>query len=358
MTQRTLAGILAVPLLIVLWLVAALVPLPYVTYEPGLTVNVLGTNDEGAEIIEVSGREAFHDDDGQLRMTTVYVSQPRPEGKNNLFELVHDWISDEAAVYPYDAVYRQDETVEQNREEGQAQMTSSQDAATAVALEELGYDTARITEPVVYSVYEDMPADGVLEPGDVILSVAGEPVVTVDDVVDAVTSSPAGEPLTFVVRRGGERTSVEVTPEEVDGRTQVGIQPITQARADLPVDVTINIDPNIGGPSAGLMFSLGIYDTLTPGSLTDGQVIAGTGTLDAGGFVGPIGGIQQKVVGARDSGAELFLVPPDNCKDALGAPNGDMQLVRADTMHDARLAIEAWVKDPDADLPSCEEAPA
>ena len=93
MTQRTLAGILAVPLLIGLWLAAALAPLPYVTYEPGLTVNVLGTNDQDQEIIEVSGRQV-HRDDGQLRMTTVYVSQPKPEGKNNLFELMHDWISE------------------------------------------------------------------------------------------------------------------------------------------------------------------------------------------------------------------------------------------------------------------------
>jgi Lon-like protease len=355
MTQRTLAGILAVPLLIGLWLAAALVPLPYVTYEPGLTVDVLGSNDEGQEIIEVSGREAFRDDDGQLRMTTVYVSQPKPEGKNNLFELMHDWISDEAAVYPYDSVYREDETVAQNREEGAAQMTSSQDAATAVALEEMGYD---VTEPVVADVSEGTPADGELETGDVILSVDGSRVSTSDEVVDEVTSAEAGEKIEFVVRRDDERTKVEVTPEEVDGRPQVGVSVGTQVKADLPVDVTINIDPSIGGPSAGLMFSLGIYDTLTPGSLTGGDTIAGTGTMDAAGQVGPIGGIQQKVVGARDAGARLFLVPPDNCKDALGAPNEDMRLVRADTMHDARLAIETWVKDPDADLPSCEEASA
>lgn len=355
MTQRTLAGILAVPLLIGLWLVAALAPLPYVTYEPGLTVDVLGANDEGQEIIDVSGRQAYRDDDGQLRMTTVYVSQPRPEGKNNLFELMHDWISDEAAVYPYDAVYRDDETVEQNREEGQAQMTSSQDAATAVALEEMGLD---VTEPVVAAVSDGTPADGALEAGDVIVKVDGEKVTTSEEVVDAVGAAEVGDEVTFVVRRDDERTEVGVTPAEVDGGPQVGISVGTQVKPDLPVDVTINIDPSIGGPSAGLMFSLGIYDTLTPGSLTDGQTIAGTGTMDAAGQVGPIGGIQQKIVGARDAGAELFLVPPDNCEDALGAPNEDMRLVRAETMHDARLAIEAWVKDPDADLPSCEEASA
>ena len=351
MTQRTLAGILAVPLLIALWVTAALVPLPFVTYEPGLTVNVLGKNDEGKQIIEVSGRKSYPDD-GQLRMTTVYVSQPKPDGRNNLFELMHDWISDEDAVYPYDAVYRQDETVEQNRQEGAAQMTSSQDAATAVALEELGYD---VTEPVVADVTAGAPADGQLEAGDVILAVDGTRTSTSSEVVAAVGEETAGQPLDFVVRRDGDRTDVSVTPQTVDGKPQVGIQIGTQVKKDLPVHVTVNIDPNIGGPSAGLMFTLGIYDTLTPGSLTGGKTVAGTGTMDASGAVGPIGGIQQKIVGARDAGAQLFLVPPDNCQEALGAPNGDMRLVRADTMHDARVAIEAWVKDPEANLPTCEK---
>ena len=88
----------------------------------------------------------------------------------------------------------------------------------------------------------------------------------------------------------------------------------------MPFDVSVNINDDIGGPSAGLMFSLAIYDTLTPGSLTGGQVVAGTGTIDDGGQVGPIGGIQQKIAGAREAGAQLFLVPPDNCADAARAP--------------------------------------
>ena len=351
MTQRTLAGLLAVPLLIALWVTAAFVSLPYVTYEPGLTVDVLGSND-GKEIIEVEGAKAYRDD-GELRMTTVYVSQPTPKGSNNLFELMHDWVSDEDAVYPYDAIYPEHQTVEQNREQGQAEMTSSQDAATAVALEEVGYD---VTEPVVAAVTHGAPADGQLEVGDVILEVNGTAVVNADDVVGAVTAAPAGEPVQFVVRRDGKRQEVSVTPKTTDGKPQVGIQVGTQVKKDLPVDVTVNINPDIGGPSAGLMFSLGIYDTLTPGSLTGGKTIAGTGTMDAAGNVGPIGGIQQKIVGARDAGAQLFLVPPDNCADALGAPNGDMRLVEAPTMHSARESIEAWVKDPDADLPTCKAA--
>ena len=352
MTQRTLAGLLALPLLIGLWVTAALKPLPFVTYEPGLTIDVLGTNEDGKEIIEVEGHRPYRDE-GQLRMTTVYVSQPEPKGSNSLFELMRDWLSDEDAVYPYDAVYQRGETVEQNRQEGAQEMTSSQDAATAVALEELGYD---VTEAVVAAVAPGTPADGVLETGDVLLRVDDTSVSTSNDVVDAVSGRADGRPVDLVISRDGERRDLSITPEVTDGRPQIGIQVGTQAKGQLPVTVDIAIDPAIGGPSAGLMFSLGIYDTLTPGSLTGGATIAGTGTMDAAGNVGPIGGIQQKIVGARDAGAQLFLVPPDNCAEALGAPHDDMRLVRADTMHDARVAIASWVKDHDADLPSCEES--
>jgi PDZ domain-containing protein len=352
LTQRTLAGLLAVPLLIALWITAALVPLPYVTYEPGPTVNVLGDYDH-QPIIEVSGHRSYPDSGGQLRMTTVYMSQPRPAGRNNLFELMHDWISNEDAVYPYDAVYQRQETVAQNKAQGRQEMTSSQDSAAAAALEELGY---HVTDAVVAAVEKGKPAAGRLQQGDVVVSVDGAAVADADQLVAAVKRAPAGRPIRFVVDRRGRRTPVSVTPVRQDGEPHVGIQVATEPVQKLPVDVKINLSSAIGGPSAGLMFSLGIYDTLTPGSLTDGQTIAGTGTVDAAGNVGPIGGIQQKIVGAREAGAKLFLVPPDNCAEALGAPNGDMRLVKATTMHDALQAVKTWVRDPSASLPSCEGA--
>lgn len=346
MTQRTIAGLLAVPLLIALWVAAAFESLPYVTYSPGLTVNVLGDNDDGDPIIQITGKPTYTDE-GQLRMTTVYVSQR--DAHNHLFEVMSDWISRSNAVYPKDAIYPEGGTVEQDREEGQAEMTSSQDAATAAALTELGYD---VTEAVVAAVEPGSPADGTLREGDVIVGVDGAEVADSDEVVAAVTSAPAGKEIYFDVRRKGKVLALSVTPREVDGHPQVGIQVGTQT-TDFPIDVTIAISDSIGGPSAGLMFSLGIYDSLTKGSLTDGQTIAGTGTIDAGGNVGPIGGIQQKIVGAREAGAELFLVPPDNCDEAVGAANGDMRLVEAPTTHSAVDSIKKWVADPDADLPTC-----
>ncbi|NYD41052.1 YlbL family protein [Nocardioides panaciterrulae] len=348
MTQRTLAGIIAAPLLIALWVVAASEPLPYVTYEPGLTVNVLGSHD-GEPIIEVAGHRTYPDQ-GELRMTTVYVSQPRP-ARVTLAELMKDWISKDAAVYPYKAIYRENETNAQSRQQGAVEMVSSQDTAAAVALDQLGYQVKPAVE--VLSVLPGTPADGRLQVRDIFLKIDGKPVTSSDQVVKAVQSAQAGQPVHFVVRRDRKPTPVTVTPRVKDGTPVIGIQLGLGYR--FPFKVRVNLDQAIGGPSAGLMFSLGIYDTLTPGSLTDGRSVAGTGTIDESGKVGPIGGIQQKIAAARRDGAQLFLVPPDNCKDALGAQNGDMRLVKAETMPDALQALKAWDADPDAPLPSCKE---
>ena len=345
MTERLYAALLAGVLLTGLVVAALVLPLPYVTYQPGLTVDVLG-EEGGSEIIQVSGHPVYRDD-GQLRMTTVYVTQPG--GRVSVFDAMRAWLSDEEAIYPYDAVYGPDETAEDSKTESAVQMVSSQDAATAVALEQLGVDVQPVVE--VLNVSAGFPADGKLEVRDVLRKVGTTTITTPQDVVDAVDAAADGAPLVFEITRAGEPKSVSVTPKQVDGRWRIGVT--TGPGYTFPFQVDVNIDPNIGGPSAGLMFSLAIYDTLTPGSLTDGATVAGTGTIDSEGKVGPIGGIQQKVVAARDAGAELFLVPADNCAEALGAPNGDMRLVRVATMPDALASIKAWDADPDADLPSC-----
>lgn len=346
MSQRTLAGILALPLVVGLWLVAVFVPLPYVTYSPGLTVDVLGKED-GKEVIEVSGDKVYRDS-GELLLTTVYVT--RPNTRINLFEVMSAWFDPDKAVVPYEAVYSPDQSREEVEFEGAVQMASSQDVAIAVALRRLGYDVPSAVEVLLVS--EGMPAEGVLQRGDVILAINGKRISTPQDVVSAVDSAKEGEALTFRVRRGGVEKTVKVTPRKVDGDLRIGITPAQGF--EFPFEVQLNVDPDIGGSSAGLMFSLGVYDTLTPGSLTGGDIIAGTGTMAADGSVGPIGGVAQKIASARDQGAELFMVPAANCEEALGASPDDMRLVRADKFNDALTSIETWVDDPDADLPSCE----
>jgi PDZ domain-containing protein len=188
---------------------------------------------------------------------------------------------------------------------------------------------------------------------DRLLRVDGAEIADAQDVVDAVDAAAEGESLTFLVRRGKEDVSVDVTPEEVDGDLRIGITP--GIGFDFPFRVSVDISDNIGGPSAGLMMSLAIYDTLTPGSITGGADIAGTGTITPAGEVGPIGGIQQKIAAARDAGAELFLVPADNCGGIGGVDPGDMRLARATTMHRAVETLADWVADPDTELPTCED---
>jgi PDZ domain-containing protein len=197
MSQRTLAAMLAVPLLIGLFVVVGTQPLPYVTYRPGPTVDILAARD-GKEIVEVSGHQAYYDD-GELRLTTIYVDQPQDDV--TLDELMRAWLDPSEAVYPYDAVYAPDETDESSDAESAVQMVSSQDAAVATALTELGYDV----EPEVEVLYVDskLPADGKLKVRDILVSVGGAEIAEADDVVEAVDRAPLGEPLTFVVRRKG-----------------------------------------------------------------------------------------------------------------------------------------------------------
>lgn len=348
MNQRLLATFVAAPLVLLLVATAVLLPLPYATYEPGSTVDVLG-EEAGEEIIQVDGRQVYRGE-GELRMTTVLVSVPQQ--RMNIFEVARAWWSSDDAVYPYDAIYDPEQTPQDSEREGQLEMVSSLDSASAVALEELGVDVP--TAVVVRRVEDDAPAKGVLKSGDEVLRAGGERVSLPSELVEAVDETEPGQPLRLTVLRDGERRRVEVTPEQVDGVPRVGIQ--VGVTHDLPYDIEVNIDEVIGGPSAGLVFALAIYDTLTPDPLTEGRSIAGTGSVGPDGRVGAIGGIAQKIAGAREDGAQLFLVPPGNCADALAAENGEMRLVRAATVHDARLAIEAWTEDPDADLPSCEDA--
>lgn len=349
MSQRTRAGLLALTLLAVLWGAAAFVPLPYVTYYPGPTVDILGAPD-GKESVQVTGHRTYRDD-GEIRMTTVYVSQP--EDDVSLPELLRAYLDPDAAVWPRTSVYAPQDTDESSDRESAVQMVSSQDTAVAAALTEMGEDVQPLVE--VVDVTPGSAAEGRLEVRDLVLSVDGTDVTQPQDVVDAVTAAPAGRPVTFVVRRDGKERTVDVTPEDVDGTPRVGVT--TGTGFDFPYDVRVDIADNIGGPSAGLMMSLAILDTLTPGSMTDGADIAGTGTITPDGKVGPIGGIQQKVAAARDAGAELFFVPADNCDGIGGVDTGDMRLARATTLHEVVGALADWTADHDTDLPSCEDAP-
>lgn len=350
MSRRTSSSLVASLLLAVLFYVAATTPVPYVTMSPGPTVDVLAET-RGEEIVQVEGAERY-DTDGRLQLTTIRLTGPGQEV--SLGEALTAWFDSSRAVYPREAFYRADESEEDVETQSTVQMVSSQDTAIAVALTELGYELDKVTE--VLAVTEGSPAEGRLESRDQILSVNGTRIATTTDVSRLVRATPRGEATTFVVRRGGAERTVRVTPEPSEDDPDVPMVGIIVGPSyDFPFEVSVNIDGNIGGPSAGLIFSLAVYDTLTPGALTGGAAVAGTGTITEAGRVRPIGGIQQKIVAAADTGAEIFLVPPGNCESAtaLGLDEEEMRLVKAPTMSSAVRSLQAYAADPDADLPRC-----
>lgn len=353
MTRRTIAGIIASSLLVAMVVVAVALPVPYVTFSPGPTVDVLGEAD-GQEIVDISGTQTYRDG-GEMRLTTVSVTGPQQ--RITLLQALGAWFDGDRAIFPRDAVYPEGTTDEEARRQSSVQMVSSQDTAVAVALQELGYELDPVIE--VFDVAGGGAADGVLQVRDQILSVGGQEITDSASVSAAVQEAGVGGRTEVVVRRDGERRSFMLSPRPSADDPDVAVLGIVIGPGyDFPFDVSVRIDENIGGPSAGLIFALAVYDTLTPDSLTGGKDIAGTGTVDVDGNVGPIGGIQQKIVASEAAGAELFLVPPANCAAALGAPgaNTDIRLVRAETMSAAVEALETWREDPDADLPSCEDA--
>src|SRR5690625_1197242 len=197
-------------------------------------------------------------------------------------------------------------------------MNTSQQGAVAVALGELGIDY----EPVVLiaGIEQDAPAEGTLEAGDVVLTVDGRDAADVPGAQQVIGEREPGQPIPMQVQREGEELDLEVPSEEADGRARMGV--VLAEGYDFPMDVEITVG-EIGGPSAGLMFSLSVYDELTPGALTGGHDIAGTGTLDIEGDVGSIGGIRQKLVGAHEAGGEFFLAPRLHCGQVGGVePEG------------------------------------
>ncbi|MCW2760169.1 MAG: hypothetical protein JWR85_370 [Marmoricola sp.] len=352
MRRRTWAGLLAVVLVIGMSVLAAREPVPYVTFAPGPTVNVLGKSGK-KDIITVSGHKSYRDDGG-LRLTTVIPSQTRDKEKVTIPQVVTAWLDPDRAVYPYDAIYPPTATQKNVRQESSVQMVSSQDNAVAAALGAL--DIPFKTAVKVATVIKGGPADGKLEPGDVMLAINNKAVVSFEQLTGTIRPLPVGTTITLKVRRDGRELEKRLTTVAApDDKSASAVRIETAPGYEFPFKVGLNLDQNIGGPSGGLMFALGIYDILTPGSLTGGKVIAGTGEIDAKGTVGEIGGIQQKLVGAQGDGARLFLVPAANCAEALGGhyDPDKLRLVKVTTLKEALGDVQAWVKDPDATMARC-----
>jgi PDZ domain-containing protein len=355
MPRRTATLLASTLILIALLSVALLTPTPYTEMSPGPTVNTLG--DYGGDtVIQISGHKTYPAT-GHLNMTTVRVTGA--DYRMNLIEAFMGWVRHDDKVVEHDTIYPKGQTAEQADQQNAEEFSQSQDSAKVAALREL--HIAVPSRVVVAAVVKGGASQGVLHAGDVIKAVDGHPVQQAEDVAPLVVKHKPGQQVTFTViraadaKKNGARTEqVTITTRRSDdqgkSRAVVGIQAGVEHIFPFSIDIKL---ADVGGPSAGMMFALGIVDKLTPGSLTGGQFVAGTGTIDDNGKVGPIGGISLKTIGARDKGAKFFLTPADNCEEAAkDIPHG-LTLVKVKTLDDAMAALTDIRTGKFAALPSC-----
>ena len=348
-------------MLIALLCAGVFIPVPYSEMSPGPTVNTLGDHD-GEPVLQISGRKTYPAD-GNLNMTTVRVTSA--DYKMNLVEAVYGWLAHDSKVVPHDTLYPDGKTEEQSTQENAEEFSQSQESAKVAALKELGIPVQSWV--IVSTVVKGSPAQGRLHAGDVIKAVDSTAVKQPADVAKLVTKHQPGQKVDFTIVPAKEQAAAEkknatatktrnititTTASDDSGKKRaiVGISAGTDHTFPFTIDIKL---ADVGGPSAGLMFALGIYDKLTPGNLTGGKFVAGTGTIDDSGKVGPIGGIEMKTVGARDKGAQYFLTPAENCAAAAKDTPSGLTLVKVNTIDDALGALKDLRTGKTADLPKC-----
>jgi PDZ domain-containing protein len=315
-------------LLLATGLVGAVLPVPYVAQVPGPTYNTLGSIGT-TKIITITGKTP-NEVDGNLNLTTVGVTR----GRLSLVQTVRGWFAKDVSVVPEDAVYPPDRTQQQTQQQNRQQFLSSEQAAEAAALGHLGYPD----KVVVEGTTDGSPAAGKLQEGDAIESVAGRPTPDTATLTAVLGSVPGGTTVPVTYTRLGTPGSTSITTRPATDRAGALLGVLVSDAPSAPFTVDIKV-ADVGGPSAGLMLSLGILDLVGDQDLTGGKVIAGTGTIDEKGTVGPIGGIQLKMVSAKDIGATTFLTPAGNCAEAVQAPQPGLTLAKVATLDDALTAL-------------------
>ncbi|MEV6023490.1 PDZ domain-containing protein [Streptomyces sp. NPDC052036] len=361
MPRRTATMLASTLMLIALLCAGVFIKVPYSEMSPGPTVNTLAEHD-GEPVLQISGRKTYPTT-GHLNMTTVRVTSA--DYNMNLVEAVYGWLAHDDKVVPHDTLYPDGKTEQQSTQENAEEFSQSQESAKVAALKQLGVPVKSWV--IVATVLKDSPAEGRLHAGDVIKAVDGTPVKGPDDVAKLVTKHKPGQDVVFTILPAKEQAAAEkaqktaTTTQDVtittakshdSGRQRaiVGISAGTDHTFPFTIDIKL---ADVGGPSAGLMFALGIVDKLTPDDLTGGKFVAGTGTIDDDGHVGPIGGVEMKTVGAREKGAQYFLTPKDNCAAAAKDTPEGLTLVRVNTIGDALNALKDIRTGKTADLPKC-----
>lgn len=333
MSRRVVTLVTGAVLLLALLVGGSQLPVPYAELGPGPTLDTLGVDQSGKEIIQLTGR-AEDDTTGHLNLTTVSVRD-----RLDLLGALRGWLDPERAVVPREEIFPPGQTQQQTDEKNTRDFVTSQNSAELAALAYL-----KQTKVIISAVEDDSPSKGRLAEKDVLTAVQGTKVVTIADLGDVLRGTAPGTTVTVAYERSGRAGTAQVTTKEgtdESGRTRAVLGVGVTLESTAPYKVAIALDDRIGGPSAGLMFALGILDKVGPEDLTGGRFIAGTGTIDVSGSVGPIGGIPLKLIAARNKGATVFLVPSGNCIEATRKPPSGLQLVKVETLSGAVDALEA-----------------
>jgi Lon-like protease len=324
----------------VILMASALYYLPYYVSKPGMAKEL-------EPIIEVEGG---YDEEGSFMLTTVRM------GRANIYAYIIAKLSKYQEIYALEDIRADNESDEEYNIRQLHMMDSSKTSAIEVAYNKAGIPVKYKYKGVyVLRVMEGMPAEEKLMPGDLVFEVDGNAFESSDEFIKYIGSKKPGDIVKLSYKRNGKSNQVEVplkALEDGSNRAAVGIQLVDDKDIDVDPDVTVQSD-EIGGPSAGLMFSLEIYNQLTEEDLTKGYQIAGTGTITPDGIVGRIGGIQQKVVAADKAGAEIFFAPYEkgakdsNYEEAMIAAKDidtNMEIVPVDTFSDAVSYLEKLKK--------------
>lgn len=314
---------------------------PYAAQGPGPTFNTLGEVD-GQDVVAISGVETDATA-GNLDMTTVSVRT-----NMTLAQALGRWLFSDDVLLPIELIFPPDVSPEEVEQSNQAAFTSSEAAATVAAMNYLDVDI----EVVVVDVVAESAAEGQVRADDIIRAVDEIDMDEPNQVAEAVQEKRPGDTVRLTLERDGEPREIEVTlgesPEDPE-TALLGILMGSQPVEDLTVEFNLT---DIGGPSAGMMFSLAVIDKLSPGELNGGRYVAGTGTISPDGSVGPIGGIVHKVDAAEEKGAELFLAPRENCAEAVSRKPDAIVVAAVDTLEHAIAQMAAF--DVGGDVEVCE----
>jgi Lon-like protease len=330
-------GWLLIALAVVGVIVIGLIPSSYVIEEPGPVYNTLGTttvNHQVVPVLSISGVKTYPVS-GALDMLTVDINGD-PDNRPSWFEIATAKFDPSKAVTPIDEIYAPQQTVQQSNQESAAEMVDSQQQATAAALFEQHIKFGSVI--TVQGTEKGSPASKVIRKGDILKSINGKTFVDSDQLHSFIVANGTSTPSSLTFTRNGVSHTVPITPESTKTGPFLGVYLTEKYTFPFPVKVQLQ---DVGGPSAGMMFALGIIDKLTPGELNGGKHVAGTGTISAFGLVGAIGGIQQKMYGARAAGATYFLAPASNCSDVRGHIPAGLTVYSTSTLSESVADLKA-----------------